>query len=107
LHELEIASVLERRCAAGDISRETVRRIWRALEEDLGKGVLCRVEVDWTMVFGDAVKWVRRQAGGLRALDGLHLSCALHLKSKTLVTFDQRQARAAARAGLNTLGAKG
>ena len=104
LHELEFSSAFERRRAAGEISEATVKQIWRAIESDLRQGVLQRIDLDWPAIFSAAVQLVQRHGArvGLRALDSLHLACALELKSKTLITFDERQSRAAALEGMET-----
>jgi predicted nucleic acid-binding protein len=39
---------------------------------------------------------------GVRTLDSLHVACALELRAKRFWTFDERQARLAEAAGLDT-----
>jgi predicted nucleic acid-binding protein len=101
LHELELASVLERRRATGDLAETAARRIWRTIEGDLGRGVLQRTQLDWGVAFSHAIQLVRRHGrDGLRALDGLHLACALQLKPTMMITYDRVQSIAASSEGL-------
>jgi predicted nucleic acid-binding protein len=41
---------------------------------------------------------------GVRTLDSLHVACALELKAEKFWTFDERQAKLAEAAGLDTSG---
>lgn len=101
LHEIELASVLERRAAAGDLSAEAVRGIWRTIETDLRRGILQRIDPDWAAVFSRAILMVRRKGrSGLRSLDSLHLACALQLRASCLITYDQIQSSAAVTEGM-------
>ena len=46
--------------------------------------------------------WRHGPKVGMRALDSLHVACALELKAENLWTFDERQARLAKAVGLKT-----
>jgi len=104
LHELELTSALTRRRLEGEISQTAVARIARMIESDLQTGVLKRPALEWNVVFGLAVGLVRRHgSAGLRSLDSMHLACALQLRSRILITFDEKQRRAGLKEGLQVL----
>jgi predicted nucleic acid-binding protein len=58
--------------------------------------------VDWQEVHSIAERLSSRYtaAGGYRALDILHLSTAIHLKARHLLTFDKNQIALTKAAGL-------
>jgi predicted nucleic acid-binding protein len=64
----------------------------------------------WSLVNSPDVVWgncidLGRSYGatlGVRTLDSLHVACALELKAQKFWTFDQRQAKLAEAAGLDT-----
>jgi uncharacterized protein len=104
LHELELSSALERRQFAAELTPTGAKRIVRAIEVDLQNGVLRRPTLDWSNVFSTAIRLVRRHGQrGLRSLDSLHIASALQIRPRMLITFDQKQASAAAREGLKVL----
>ena len=95
LHELELTHALERRREEGDLTVVDVTRITVALEKDLEGGVLARPEADWPGVFTRAIHLLR-QHRGLRSLDALHIGQALECGAGWFITYDKRQAKAAA-----------
>lgn len=99
LHELELTHALERQREEGDLTSVDVTRITVALEKDLEGGVLARPEADWPGVFTRAIHLLR-QHRGLRSLDALHIGQALECGAGWFITYDKRQAKAAAGEGL-------
>ena len=80
-------------------------RIYELLE--MGKapnveGRLRQAEILWRAALNRAAELSQSQTPelGTRALDVLHVACAIELKSRYFLTFDQRQQKLAAAAGL-------
>lgn len=99
LHELELTHALERRRSEGDLTTIQLNQIVSALDKDLTNGVLARPAADWPGTFAHAIHLLR-QHRGLRSLDALHIGHALESGAVWFVTYDQRQAKAAAAEGL-------
>jgi len=72
------------------------------MEADIDAGVLHVVPVDWPKVFTQAEGLGRRHSEmlGTRGMDVLHVACALTLRAKRFLTFDERQRQLAELAGL-------
>ena len=75
------------------------------LQADLTGGVIERVTVSWPDVFTTAKALSAPHGVGTlcRSLDTLHVALALELGATEFCTFDQRQSRMAAAAGLNVI----
>lgn len=76
---------------------------WRDFEEDCIAGIW--IPVDLPESLWEASIGLVRQYGpalGVRTLDSLHVACALELKAERFWTFDERQAKLAEAAGLDT-----
>ena len=76
---------------------------WRDFEGDCRSGLLTTVgfpELAWVRT----VDLARRHGAifGVRALDSLHVACALELAAERFWTFDERQQRLAQAVGLDT-----
>lgn len=95
LHELELTHALERRKNDREMTSAEVGLIRKLIEQDLRSGVLFRPEINWPAAFARAIDLLRHHAG-LRSLDALHVGCALNLAANRFVTYDRRQAVAAA-----------
>lgn len=76
-----------------------------AMRQDMTNGRFVRIYCDWEMVFRAARTLSQRYTStdGHRALDILHVAIAAVLRCTHFLTFDQRQARLAEKAGLQTL----
>jgi predicted nucleic acid-binding protein len=73
------------------------------LQRDLGRGLWLKVDPPES-VWDTCVELARRHGSrlGMRTLDSLHVAAALELAAKTFWTFDEKQAKLAAAAGLQT-----
>lgn len=83
-------------------SKKIANAMLDQLHRNIIDGAFIIAPVDWMDVYSLAdrlsVKHIFEQ--GHRTLDVLHVATALHLKSKTFLTFDQNQALLAKREGL-------
>ena len=72
------------------------------LQENIAKGAVAIVPVAWQDVHSIAERLSSQYTvtGGHRALDILHLSTAIHLKARHLLTFDKNQIALTKVAGL-------
>lgn len=73
------------------------------LDRDIATGVLLQVDIPKDSF--DRSATLARRFGptlGTRTLDSLHVACALELRAQKFWTFDERQARLAEAAGLDT-----
>jgi predicted nucleic acid-binding protein len=76
---------------------------FETFENDLSQGVWKVVEIPSTTWEKSVdLAWRYGPVFGVRTLDALHVACALELKAKRFWTFDERQARLASAAGLDT-----
>jgi predicted nucleic acid-binding protein len=99
----EVANAIYRQAFIGRLSVAETQRAWRSFEGDC-------VAVVWQIVafpgpaWGTCIDLARRFAPtlGIRTLDSLHVACALELGAEKFWTFDDRQARLAEAAGLDT-----
>lgn len=103
LHNAEWAHVLGQHVFRGQLSPSEASRMDGKLEDHKAAG-------QWKMIpvpenaFDLCVGLARRYGAelGIRALDSLHVACALELKAERFWTFDERQARLARAEGLKT-----
>jgi predicted nucleic acid-binding protein len=72
------------------------------LDTDFVEGRLHQADLLWRAALNQASELSRRHTPtlGTRALDVLHVACALELKLRRFLTFDERQQRLAVAAGL-------
>ena len=99
----EAANAVFRQEFLGKLTRAETIRAWKTFEGDSTSGI-------WRSVAFPAAAWERctdlaRSYGpslGVRTLDSLHVACALELSAEKFWTFDDRQARLAEAAGLDT-----
>lgn len=76
---------------------------WNTFEQECIGGVWMQIQLPDTI--WDRTILLARQYGpilGVRTLDSLHVACALELGAKRFWTFDERQAKLAEAAGLDT-----
>ena len=93
----EIISALNRRRREKLLSSKDYRAIKRQLTEDVHDAVVLQVTPS---VISHSVKLLETNV--LRAMDALHIACALEWQAELFVTADKRQYDAAQNAGLLT-----
>lgn len=93
----EIVSALNRRVRERLLSRREYAEAKRRLSEDVGDAVIINLTPSVVSVCTALL-----EAGPLRAMDALHVACALEWGADLFVSSDKRQITAAKRAGLDT-----
>ncbi len=75
---------------------------WSNIEADFEDGHLLQVDILWRAALNRAAELSRVHTPrlGTRALDVLHVGCALELKLRHFLTFDERQQKLAVACGL-------
>ena len=102
LHELELKNALRAKAFRKEASRKSVNAALRHLCADIASGIFVRPPLDWPEVFEAAEALSQRSTAtvGGRSLNLLHVASAKILKARGFLTFDQRQATLARKAGL-------
>lgn len=102
LHGLEMRSALRQKAGRGEISTDDCARLLSDLEADIQSGAYAASPVNWPDVFAqaEALSAAHGSATLCRSLDTLHVALALFLGATEICTFDHRQSRMAAAAGL-------
>lgn len=93
----EIISVLNRRVRENSLSRQDYTTIKRHLSDDVRDAVIINLLPD---VIVDSTRLL--ETSPLRAMDALHVACALAWGAELFVSSDKRQTTAARKAGLKT-----
>ena len=93
----EIISGLNRRRREKILSKSDYRKIKKQLLEDVHDAIVLQVT---PAVISRSVKLLETNI--LRAMDSLHVACALEWQAELFVTADKRQLKAAKNAGLLT-----
>ena len=86
----------------GELSKAGWEESLSDLEEDFAEGRLHQADLLWRAALARSVELSRRHTPklGTRAADVLHVACALELKLKHFLTFDERQEKLASACGL-------
>jgi predicted nucleic acid-binding protein len=102
LHELEMRSALRQKVGRGELTHTECDVLIDQVESDLTTGVHEQVTVSWPDVFATAEALSAAHGVGTlcRSLDTLHVALALELGATEFCSFDLRQSRMAAAAGL-------
>lgn len=102
LHELEMRSALRQKSGRDELTQTECDALIAQVESDLTTGVHERVTISWPDVFATAEALSAAHGVGTlcRSLDTLHVAFALELGATEFCTFDLRQSRMAAAAGL-------
>lgn len=102
LHGVELRNVVRLCVFQRRITARQARAALALLDEDLAAGVIASTEVSMTSLWARAGDLSTRHTAriGCRSLDILHVAAALELGATRFLTFDDRQARLARRAGL-------
>lgn len=105
LHELEIHSALRQKCGRGELTQAECVALLAQVNSDLTTGVHERVAVTWPDVFATAETLSAAHGAGTlcRSLDTLHVALALEFGATEFCSFDLRQSRMAAAAGLTVI----
>jgi predicted nucleic acid-binding protein len=93
----EIISALNRRVREKTIARNDYQAIKQALLEDIRDIVIIDLTPE---VISTSIKLL--ETSPLRAMDALHIACALRWKADLFVSSDKRQLSSAQKAGLPT-----
>ncbi len=93
----ELISALNRRVRENSLSHKNYNSIKRALSEDLRNITIINLTPE---VITKTTKLLEDNV--LRAMDALHVACALELRSELFVSSDKKQIIAAGKAGLIT-----
>jgi len=93
----EIISGLNRRLREGELSTDNYREIKRRLLDDMRDSTVLQIT---PAVVARSIKLL--EASALRAMDALHVACALEWNADLFVTADERQFSAAVGAGLRS-----
>jgi predicted nucleic acid-binding protein len=93
----EIVSALNRRRREKTISLHDYRQAKAHLLEDIRDVAIVNLTPE---VIGQSITLLENNT--LRAMDALHIACALEWRADTFVSADDRQIRAARKAGLKT-----
>jgi hypothetical protein len=93
----ELISALNRRLREGALTREQYQRAKKYLLNDVRDATVLQLT---PAVISRSVSLTENSV--LRAMDALHVACALEWKADLFVTSDKRQFDSAVNAGLNT-----
>lgn len=93
----EIVSALNRRVRERSLSQKDYHTIKRALSDDIRDILIINLTEE---VISTSTKLLETYP--LRAMDALHISCALEWSADLFVSSDKRQIHAAGQAGLQT-----
>lgn len=107
-HEIEIPNAIRLKRFRGEITRPQETAALRAYHRDLDSGRLARPEYDLGAVFIQAEKLSSKHSGdiGTRSLDLLHVAAAIESRCASFASFDARQRKCAALAGLKLIPAR-
>jgi predicted nucleic acid-binding protein len=102
LNRIELRNAFRNLAARGEISEQEQRAAFRQITDDLDSGLLLHIAVNWTETFrrGDHLSEEHATREGQRTIDLLHVAIALEARANTFLSFDHRQRRLAAAAGL-------
>jgi len=103
LHRAEWMHAVSQHVFRKEITATEARRVQAELQRDLGSGLWFKVDLPES-AWDTCIELARRHGPrvGMRTLDSLHVAAALELAAEAFWTFDERQAKLAAAAGLQT-----
>jgi predicted nucleic acid-binding protein len=99
----EVCRALQQQVFQRRVSLAQANKAWQDFEQDSNSGTINRIDFPLAAL-PLTVELAKRFAPtlGVRTLDSLHVACALELRAEHFWTFDERQARLAEAAGLDT-----
>ena len=108
LHGIEIPNAIRLKRFRGEITRAQETAAIRAFEADVDAGRMAPPAYDITAVFIRAERLSARYSGeiGTRSLDLLHVAAALEAGCTAFASYDERQRKCAALAGMKVIPAK-
>jgi predicted nucleic acid-binding protein len=101
----EIVNGICRAAFSGQLDEDQTSEALAEVEEDFASGRLHQADILWRAALNRAVDLSCEHTPklGTRASDVLHVACALELKSRHFLTFDDRQRKLASAAGLKLI----
>jgi predicted nucleic acid-binding protein len=101
----EIINAICRTAFRGQLDKPGLTEALAELEADFAEGRLQLADVLWRAALNRAAELSRTYTPklGTRSLDVLHVACALELKLRNFVTFDEGQQKLAAAVGLKLI----
>lgn len=98
----EIINAICRVAFLGHLDQHGLAEALADFDADFTQGRLRQADILWRAALNRAAELSQRHTPtlGTRALDVLHVACALELRLRRFLTFDQRQQRLAVAAGL-------
>ena len=108
IHEIEIPNAIRLKRFRKEITKEAEASAIQLFRDDVKTGRLERPEYDLAEVFRGAERLSAKHSGdlGTRSLDLLHVAAALEAGCTAFASFDQRQRKSAALAGLKVVPSK-
>ena len=105
LHLAECVSALRLKQFRGECEPKQSGRALHYLDDDVRKGVLRMVPIDWTDAWRECrlLAYSHAAATGCRTLDTIHLACARLTDARDFVTSDHRQIAMAELVGLRVV----
>ena len=105
LHEIEVKNALRLKLFRKEALSRPVSKSIRTIDEDVDLQILRRPELNWVDVFRRAEELSKRftPRSGSRSLDLLHVASCLLIPCRDFLTFDERQAIVARKAGLHVV----
>ena len=105
LHEVEFTNGLQLKLFRKEASADAVAATLDLVRTDLEAGVLRQLQLPWPTVFSATLRLslAHSRSLGARTLDLLHIASALAAESTEFITADDRQAKAATKAGLKVV----
>lgn len=101
----EIVNAIAAALFRKEISPSEAEAAYGYLESDFASGHLIQADILWRAALNRAAELSRAHTPmlGTRTLDVLHVACALELKLRHFLTFDERQRKLAIAVGLKTI----
>ena len=99
---VEIINAINLAAYRGEVTTEKAAAAHTLLGDDFVYGQLAQVDILWRAALNRAAQLSMAHTPklGTRSLDVLHVACALELNLRLFLTFDERQQKLAAAAGL-------
>jgi predicted nucleic acid-binding protein len=99
---IEIINAICRAVFAGHLTESAAGEALADFALDFAEGRLRQAEILWRAALNRAAELSRKHTPklGTRSLDVLHVACALELKARYFLTFDERQQKLALAVGL-------